>query len=358
MSRDLELAEPAVPAVATLVDVARAARVSVSTASRAINGRPYVSEPIRAQVLEAARRLRFQPSSLARGFRAQRTMTIGMVVPDISSPFYAAALRGAQRVLREYGYTVVVCETEERADREHEALTLLAGQRVAGLILAPVGGDQAGLRDLLQRRPIALVAIDNRLQGYEADTVVLDNEGGAAALTAHLAGHGRRRIAHITGILNESSALERLAGYRRALHDAGLQFIPDLVLEGDWTEQSGYFGAGKLLDLPEPPTAMLVASSRMVVGALLALKERGVAVPETLALACFDDTPWAPVTAPALTTLNRSDYALGAAAAELIVAQLSSEPGLIRRERLLPLELVCRTSCGCHVQVSRGAPGR
>jgi LacI family transcriptional regulator len=334
--------------MATLVDVARAAKVSVSTASRAINGRPYVSEAIRAQVLEEARRLHFQPSSLARGFRAQRTMTIGMVVPDISSPFYAAALRGAQKVLREHGYTVLVSDTEERAEREHEALTLLAGQRVAGLILAPVGGDQADLFDLLRRRPIPLVAIDNRLQGYDADTVVLDNAGGAAMLTSHLAGHGHRRIAHLTGILNESSALERLAGYRQALNEHGIEFAADLVLEGDWTEQSGYNGIGKLLSLPEPPTALLVASSRMVVGALLALKERGIAVPETLALTCFDDTPWAPVTAPALTTLNRSDYALGAAAAELIVAQLSAEPGRAPRERRLPLELVCRRSCGCH----------
>ncbi len=349
MSRDREDADQSIPAMATLVDVARAAKVSVSTASRAINGRPYVSEPIRAQVLEEARRLHFQPSSLARGFRVQRTMTIGMVVPDISSPFYAAALRGAQQVLREHGYTVVVCDTEERADREREALTLLAGQRVAGLILAPVGGDQAGLRDLLRRRPTPLVAIDNRLHGYDSDTVVLDNVGGAATLTGHLAGHGHRRIAHLTGILNESSALERLAGFRRALEDNGLEFIADLVLEGDWTEQSGYTGISKLLDLPQPPTAVLVASSRMVVGALLALKERGIVVPDALALACFDDTPWAPVTAPALTTLNRSDYAVGAAAAELIMARLSGEPGYPTRERLLPLELVRRGSCGCHV---------
>ncbi|MGH2344106.1 MAG: LacI family DNA-binding transcriptional regulator [Chloroflexota bacterium] len=353
MSLDPESSEQSAPAVATLVDVARAARVSVSTASRAINGRPYVSAPIRAQVLEAARRLHFQPSSLARGFRAQRTMTIGMVVPDISSPFYAAALRGAQNVLRAHGYTVLVCETEERADRENEALLLLAGQRVAGLILAPVGGGQAGLRRLLDQRPIALVAIDNRLQGYEADTVVLDNRRGAAALAGHLASHGHRRIAHLTGILNESSALDRLAGYRDALDQAGLPFRPELVLEGDWTEQSGCSQTIKLLDLAEPPTALLAASSQMMVGTLLALKARGIVVPESMALACFDDTPWAPVTEPALTTLSRCDYALGTAAAELIVAQLSTEPGRPRCERILPLELVRRRSCGCLAPVSQ-----
>ena len=347
MSRQDQDEDREPPALVTLVDVARAARVSVSTASRAINGRPYVSEPTRAQVLEAARRLRFQPSSLARGFRAQRTTTIGMVVPDISSPFYAAALRGAQHMLREHGYTILVCETEERADREHEALALLAGQRVAGMILAPVGGDQAGLRDLMRRQPMALVAIDNRLQGYEADTVLLDNVGGAATLTAHLASHGRQRIAHLTGLLTETSGADRVVGYRQALEGAGLRFRPELVVEGDWTEQSGYRGMLRLLNLPRRPTAVVVASSLMSVGALLALRERSVSVPSGIALTCFDDTPWAPVTEPALTTLNRSDYALGAAAAELVLAQLANPTRAARRERLLPLELVRRRSCGC-----------
>lgn len=346
MSADQGMEEP-VPAVATLVHVARAARVSISTASRAINGRPYVSEPTRAQVLEAARRLHFQPSSLARGFRAQRTMTIGMVVPDISSPFYAAALRGAQHELRQHGYTVLVCETEEQADREHEALTLLAGQRVAGLILAPVGVDQAGLRDLLHRQPMALVAIDNRLQGYDADTVLVDNAGGAAALTRHLLAHGHCRIGHITGLLGETSGMDRLAGYKEALGEAGIPYQPDLVVEGDWRQQSGHAGALKLLDLPEPPTALLVAGSLMAVGALLAFRERGIVVPRDMALVCFDDTPWAPVTEPALTTLSRCDYGMGAAAAALILAQLGATGQAPRREHLLPLELVRRRSCGC-----------
>ncbi len=233
-------------------------------------------------------------------------MTIGMVVPDISSPFYAAALRGAQQVLREHGYTVLVSDTEERAEREHEALTLLTGQRVAGLILAPVGGDQAGLCDLLRRRPIPLVAIDNRLQGYDADTVVLDNAGGAATLTSHLAGHGHRRIAHLTGILNESSALERLAGYRRALQEHGLEFVPDLVLEGDWTELRGSASAiGKLLDLPEPPTALVLVTRRQSDGggALFRAQPASGELPFRRPCSCTirrcDDTPCHGVTASA-----------------------------------------------------------
>ena len=210
---------------ATLVDVAEAAKVSIATASRAINGRRYVSDDTRAQVLRAAEQLKFRPSSLARGFRAQRSQIIGMVVPDISSPFYAAALRGAQHVLSRSGYTVLVCDTEEQPQREREALDVLMGQRVAGVILAPVGPNLADLRELMAVQATALVAIDNRLGGPLVDTVLVDNVGGAAALTGHLIAHGHRRIGHVAGILTETSGADRLIGYRSALQTAGSAFL-------------------------------------------------------------------------------------------------------------------------------------
>ena len=174
----MRIDRPAGQGIATLVDVARAANVSIATASRAINGRPSVSAATRARVLEAAAMLRFQPSPLARGFRAQRSLTIGMIVPDLSSPFYAAALRGAQHALYQHGYTILVCDTEEQARREGEVLDLLAGHRVAGLILAPVSPDPEPLRRLLARQQAALVVIDNRLRDHPADTVLVDNVAG------------------------------------------------------------------------------------------------------------------------------------------------------------------------------------
>ena len=331
----------------TLWDVARAAEVSIATASRAINGRPYVSEDTRARVLAAVERLHFQPSTLARSFRAQRSLTIGMIVPDISSPFYAAALRGAQHTLNRHGYTVLVCDTEEQEAREAEALTLLSGQRVAGLILAPAVGDGGVLRRVLAARPMALVAIDNRVQGSAADTVLMDNVEGAAALVAHLIGHGHRRIGHVAGLLHETSGADRRSGYGRALAAAGLPYDPALVVEGDWTEPSGYAAALRLLNLADPPTALFVAGSLLAVGALLALRDRGIAVPDAMAVACFDDTPWAPLVEPPLTALERQDYALGRIAAELILEQLSAQPPASPRERLLPMRLVVRRSCGC-----------
>ena len=348
-----------VPGVATLVDVAKAAQVSIATASRAINGRPYVSDPTRARVLEAVERLNFEPSSVARSLRAQRSQTIGMVIPDISSPFYAAALRGAEHLLRRHGYSIVVCDTEEQAQREHEALTLLAGHRVAGLIVAPVESDPATIRRLRERQPMALVVIDNRLDHYAADTVLMDNVAGSTALTMHLIEHGHRRIGHVAVMLSETSGADRLAGYQQALLAAGLPYDDDLVAEGAWSEELGHAATLRLLDLADPPTALVIASSYMAVGALQALRERAIAVPDQVALACFDDSPWAPIVEPPLTALARQDYTLGQAAAELILRQLSARRPFRARELLLPMTLVVRRSCGCRpgIPLPRAARG-
>lgn len=332
--------------MATLVDVARAAEVSIATVSRVINGHPNVREDTRARVLAAVAHLQFQPSTLARSFRAQRSLSIGMIVPDISSPFYAAALRGAQHTLTRSGYSLLVCDTEEQPAQEQEAIDLLMGHRVAGLILAPVDAQSSTSLRLIMQQEAAVVIIDNRLQSLTVDTVLVDNVGGSAALTEHLLAHGHRRIAHLAGIQSETSGADRLAGYNQTLQRAGVPLDPELVVVGDWTEASGYAQTLRLLDLPEPPSALVVASSAMAVGALSALRGHGVAVPRTVALVCFDDTPWTPLVDPPLTALHRQDYMLGQVAAELILARLAGQT-VSPRERLLPMELVIRRSCGC-----------
>jgi LacI family transcriptional regulator len=194
---------------------------------------------------------------------------------------------------------------------------------------------------------VALVAIDNRLQGYYADTVLLDNTGGAGALTEHLIAHGHRRIGHLAGLQHETSGAERLAGYRQALERAGIPCDARLVAEGDWTEQSAYRLVPALLACPDPPTALVIASSLMAIGALLALRERGYSVPLDMAVACFDDAPWAPLIEPPLTALSRQDYAVGATAAGLILDQLATGEERRPREEILPLRLIVRRSCGC-----------
>jgi LacI family transcriptional regulator len=210
-----------------------------------------------------------------------------------------------------------------------------------------VTSDHANLRQVLAQRSMALVAIDNRLEGRPTDTVLVDNVGGARTLTAHLIEHGHRRIGHIAGILSETSGADRLAGYQQALSAAGIAFDEHLVAEGDWSEPGGYAQAMRLLDVGNPPTALMIASSLMAVGALLALRERHIPVPGGMAVACFDDAPWAPLIEPPLTALGRQDYVLGATAAELILEQLGAEAPRPPHEHRLPMTLVVRRSCGC-----------
>lgn len=335
-------------APATLVDVAAAAGVSVATASRAINGHPNVSPPTRAKVLAAVEHLRFQPSHAARTLRTRRANVIGLIVPDISSVFYATALRAAEHTLRRQGYTLFITDTEEDAQLEAEAVDALLTHRVAGLILAPTGGLVKPLRRALARQPIPVVTLDNRIDGFDADTVLLDNEAGTRMLTGHLIDHGHRRIAHLGGLRRETSGAERLDGYRTALTMAGLPFDEALAREGDWTQEAGTRLMNELLALPQPPSALVVASHSMVVGALLALRAAGKRVPDDVALVSFDDTPSGPVMDPPLTALESQDADVGRLAAEMLLARLRSPEARGGYEMRLPVRLLVRRSCGCH----------
>lgn len=334
-------------APATLVDVAAAAGVSVATASRAINAHPHVSPHTRARVLEAAERLRFQPSPAARALRTRRANVIGLIVPDISSVFFATALRAAEHTLRRQGYTLFITDTEQDEGLEVEAIKALLSHRVAGVILAPVAGSATPLRRALSRYAAPLVTIDNRVQGLDADAVLMDNVEGTRVLTAHLIGHGHRRVGYIGGLLRETSGAERLAGYTQALQDAGLPFDPLLAREGDWSREAGQRMMDVLLELPEPPTAVVVASHTMVVGALLVLRARGRRVPVDMALVSFDDTPSWPVMDPPITALESNDYELGRLAAELLLARLRGQGTAGRSVVRLSAPLVLRRSCGC-----------
>ncbi len=342
----------------TIIDVAAAARVSLSTASRAINDHPHVRPETRARVLDAARRLHFQPSQAARALRTHRTSVIGLVVPDISSVFYAAALRAAAHTLRRQGYTLFIADTEEDADLEIKAIDALLTQRVAGLILAPVGDAGRPLRRALARYPAPVVTIDNRLEGVDADAVLLDNVEGARMLTAHLIGHGHRRIAYLGGLLRETSGHERLDGYRLALAAHALPFDARLAHEGDWLQESGARLMADALALPDPPTAVVVACQAMALGALQALRRAGRRVPDDVALVSFDDTPAAALLDPPLTTLESHDYDVGRLAAEMLLARLAAAdnargtavrdgPGTGTKDIRLSTRLVARRSCGC-----------
>jgi LacI family transcriptional regulator len=331
--------------VVTLADVARRAGVSASTASRALNGRGELSDETRAAVADAARALQFQPSQLARSLRTSTTHTVGFVVPDVSSPFYAAALKGAQGALHGAGYRVLLMDCEQSAEREVEALTTLLAHRVDGLLVSTVGLERQEFERVLGGR-IPCVFFDSSIDGVGEGRVILDNHRGIELLVDHLVEHGHRRIGLLTGSLSETSGHERRDAFRAAMKRHAPAVAVAGIAGARWTQQEGRESTLKLLERRTPPTAVVASSVELALGALLACRERGLRIPDDLALATFDDAYFAELLDPPLTAVAYEPADVGqAAAAVLVQAMGEDEPK--RRDLSVPVRLVARRSCGC-----------
>jgi LacI family transcriptional regulator len=331
---------------ATLADVAEYAGVSASTASRALNGRGELSPETRAAVLEAADALHFEPSHLARSLRTRTTSTIGFVVPDVSSPFYAAALKGAQRALEQAGYRVLLMDSGQAAEGELAALRTLLAHRVDGLLVATIGIERERFDSLVTRRGTPCVFFDSAVGDAGEGSVLLDNATGIELLVDHLLEHGHRRIGLLAGSVAETSGRERVDAFAAAVRRRGLVVRPDHVAGERWTLDDGRAATKRILASPEPPTALVSSSVELALGALRACRDAGVRIPEALALATFDDAYFAELLDPPLTAVAYDPSVVGSRAAELLVDAIRDGDGGPRRVTI-PVALVTRRSCGC-----------
>jgi DNA-binding LacI/PurR family transcriptional regulator len=331
----------------TLADVAEYAGVSASTASRALNGRGELSPETRAAVIEAADLLRFEPSHLARSLRTRTTSTIGFVVPDVSSPFYAAALKGAQRALEQAGYRVLLMDSGQAADGEVAALRTLLAHRVDGLLVSTVGISPDQFDGLVGRRGTPCVFFDSAVDSAGSGTVLLDNAAGIDLLVDHLEGHGHRRIGLLAGSMQETSGHERVSAFRVALRRRGLEPRDEHIRGERWTQEEGYAATMEMLATKSPPSALVSSSVELALGALLACRDSRVRIPGDLALATFDDAYFAELLEPPLTAVAYDPSEVGQRAAELLVDAIR-EPDSDPRRVTLPVALVTRRSCGCH----------
>ena len=328
----------------TLADVAKRAGVSASTASRALNGRGELSDETRAAVAEAARVLQFQPSQLARSLRTSTTHTVGFVVPDVSSPFYAAALKGAQTTLHDAGYRTLLMDCEQSAEREVEALQTLLAHRVDGLLVSTVGLDREQFEQLVGAR-VPCVFFDSSIVDAGDGSVILDNHAGIELLVDHLVEHGHKRIGLLAGSPSETSGHER----RSAFETAMARYAPDVAIAGiagnEWSLAEGERATRELL--AHNPTAIVASSVELGLGAMLTCREAGVRIPDELALATFDDAYFAELLDPPLTAVTYKPRDVGEAAANLLVeAMRDDEP--TRRDVSFDVQLVIRGSCGCN----------
>ena len=326
----------------TIKDVAREARVSVATVSRALNGHENVAESVRQQVLATADRLRYQPHAAARSLSSRRTQTIGVVLPDLYGEFFSELIRGIDQVARARRQHLLVSSYHGLPEEQGEALRAMRG-RVDGLLVLSPYTDRPGflVDNLPSSLPVVLINTDVQDASYPALTI--DNYGAAVAMVEHLAQAGHRRIAFIGGPEGNFDARERLRGYR----DAMARFVPDAKPQefpGDFSESSGYEAGKRIAQSAEKPQAVFAANDMMALGCLYAFNEAGVRVPHDVALAGFDDIPLARFVHPTLTTMRVSIAELGGQAMSRLLEAIESDGARVAPSAVLTPALIVRAS--------------
>lgn len=335
---------------ATLADVARAAGVSLATVSHVINETRFVSDGTKQRVLQAIEDLHYEVNSVAQSLKRNRTQVIGLIISDITNPYFTSLVRGVEDVAQRAGFSVILCNTDEDPEKELRNLQVLRRKRVDGVLMAPTGVRHDYLNRLIESS-FPIVCFDRVLPDVPCDSVLLDNVSGAFQAVRHLIGLGHRRIGIITGLGRVGTSSDRLTGYRRALKDSGIAEEPALVREGNFRLDGGYAQALELLALPNPPTAIFSTNNLMTLGALAALQSRGIRVPQDVAVVGFDDFEWAVILQPRLTTVAQPTYEIGKTATELLIERVEHRTADEPRRIILQPQLVIRESCGSGSQL-------
>ncbi len=334
--------------MSTIRDVAARAGVSTMTVSRAINNSGYISQEARERVEAAIAQLGYVPNTLARSLRFKRTKTLAFVLTDITNPFFTTLARGVGDAANAKGFNVIFCNTDESETAQAEQLTALVQKRVDGVLLVPARScaePVAFLRD--QKVPV--VVLDRRVPDCSVDSVRCDSEAGAYELVKLLLDLGHRRIGILSGPEKVSTALDRVAGYRRAMAEYCLEIDPDLVSYGSFTQAGGYEMARKMWALQAHPTAFCAANNFIAIGAYRALRDAGLRVPEDVAMVAFDDLPASMVIEPFFTVAAQPAYEMGRCATELLLRRLTGDNLDACQEIVLPLEVIVRRSSGSRV---------
>jgi DNA-binding LacI/PurR family transcriptional regulator len=314
---------------ASLRDVAEVAGVSVKTVSNVVNGYLHVTEATRTRVQQAIDQLNYRPNVAARQLRQGRSDVIALALPELDLPYFAELARSVIKCAEEKGWTVLIDQTDGLVEREQLVLDGIRGQLIDGLIFSPIA---LGAADLARRRDTTpLVLLGERVFDGPVDHVAIDNVAAARAATAHLVALGRRRVAAIGAQPRPTSqtAHLRLRGYQEALAEAGLRARPELVMEVDqYHRADGASAMRRLLDLAEPPDAVFCFNDLLALGALRQAHERGIRVPEDLAVVGWDDIEDGRYSIPTLTTISPDKHRIAAVAVDLLAARLgrASEP--------------------------------
>jgi len=329
----------------TLADIARALGVSKMTVSRAINNHPEISPETRARILDAAQRMNYRPNQFARALTTNRSYLLGVVVPDLMHSYFAEICRGIESVAKPLGYQNLICSTDEDSVSEESEIEALL-PRTDGLILASSAspGETKFFRRIIRERA-RLVLIDRQLEGVKCPMVTTDDVKVGALATEHLLSLGHRRVGHLKGTLASTGTL-RFEGYRKALAKRGVPFDPELVKECGFTERDGYEATRDWLRDGDLPPAIFAANDPAAIGAMSAITEAGLRLPEDIALVGGGNIHYGDMLRVPLTTVAWSKPEMGHAAARLLIDLVEGKRGTREQHVIVEPELIVRASCG------------
>ena len=329
----------------TIKDIARILGISPSTVSRALKNHPDISEATKQAVNELAEQLKYQPNAVALSLKHSRSNTIGVIIPEIVHYFFSSVISGIEDVAYEAGFTVIICQSNEKYDREVTNVKALLSHRVDG-VLVSVSKETQQFDHLysIQERQVPMVFFDRIISEIKTDHVIIDDRKASYEATKHLINGGRRRIAHFAGPQNLLIGRERKAGYEQALSEANLPMIPELIFEADSFEKA-IIATNRMLDMENRPDGIFAVNDLTAIGAMQTLQRRGVKVPKEMAVVGFSDGRFSGITEPNLTSVDQHGYEMGTVATEMLLKRLlNPNDSTPAQSRVLNANLIVRGS--------------
>ena len=327
-------------------DVAKKAGVSTATVSRVLGDFPGVRDKTRKKVLKAVSELNYEINAVARNLRQKKTNSIGIIVGNVLSQFYSVIAKSVEDMANKFGYNTILCNGDENPEKELNYLKVLNSNRVDGIILTPTGKNSEYVQHLINSRT-KVVLLDRLIEGVDCDAVLVDNANGAYKAVKHLIDQGYRKIGIVGGYLDRTTGAERLNGYLKAIEEAGITKDDSLIKIGNFKKESGRRLTRELLKQSNRPEAIFTTNIDMSMGALIAIKEMGLTIPDDIGIVCFDDSDWALILEPSITVIRQPVYQLGSTAAELLIKKIENKKTSLSHEsKIITLltELVIRNS--------------
>jgi DNA-binding LacI/PurR family transcriptional regulator len=341
---------------ATIKEIAKLANVDKSTVSRALNDSPLIPAQTKEKIVSIARELNYFPNSLARGLVSHKSETVGIILPNIfflQGPFFSEVLRGIESACVKVGYNILIASATGKTKEKNFPFNLTRAKRIDGMLII---NEEQRVHNLIAMRKenIPFVFINRYIDDPDINCVAADNKQGGQIAIRHLTNLGHRRIAAVTGSFKIAASLQRLEGYHSCLKENGIAFDPKLIQEGmfDRGIESGIECASRLLNLNDPPTAIFAFSDEIAMGVMQAVREKGLRIPEDMAVIGYDNIGYSAHLNPPLTTISQNPFAIGEQSCQMLI-DILNEKKIEKNHIHVPVELIVRESCGFNLHQSQ-----